>query len=106
MTLPGKVSLSFFIEANLGNSGGMANDGMAGEAVVGCAHTCVRSNVFWLVGIHPAEVEVFFLFLCVMVPFLWLTKASHALCKRERFFKVYIILIEMDIFQGKSFPWP
>lgn len=83
MILSGKVSLSPSLKANPGNSGGMANGGMAGEAVVGCAHTSVRSNVFWLVGIHPAEVAAFFLFLCVMVPFLWLAKASHALCKIE-----------------------
>lgn len=86
----------------------LANGGMAGEAVVGCACICVRSNVFWLVGIHPSEAAMFFQFLCVMVPFLW--KQRHLmLCvkgKSKIFFKVYSSLIEMNFFQGKSFPWP
>lgn len=59
----------------------LANGEMAGYWVV---PTPVSGLVvFWLVGIHPAEVSESFLFICVMVPSLWVAKASHVLCKRE-----------------------
>lgn len=72
--LAGKVSLSTFVEAN--TSGALvelADGGMVGEAVAGCTHRHGRSNVSYLVEIHPTEVAVPFLFLCVVMPYLWLS---------------------------------
>ena len=56
----------------------LVNGRMAGEVAVGCVHTCGRSNVFQVLGIHPTEVAGSFLFLCVVVPYLRLAQAPHA----------------------------